>query len=270
MEGQSITYGEMYEKAKQIATGLIACGHKPGDRIGILGPNQHQWMIAMWAIAMSGMQMVTINPMFTAPELEYAINKVDITGLICPQEIGPLNYRATLNNMIPDLEKSEAGNLNFSNVPTLKSITMFNLQEEVKGVFDFDSLFNAGGSKELEVLNSVKIDPMSPVNVQFTSGTTGQPKAAALTHHAILNNARGIAHMGNSWSEKTNTTYLTHTDSIWCNNLPLYHVFSFTAGAILATITKGLSFSNHMKIFKNYFHSNEYFPGTRVQCYGRS
>ena len=109
----------MHEKAKQIATGLIACGHKPGDRIGILGPNQHQWFIAMWAIAMSGMQMVTINPMFTAPELEYAINKVDIVGLICPQEIGPLDYRATLNNMIPDLEKSEAGNLNFSNVPTL-------------------------------------------------------------------------------------------------------------------------------------------------------
>ena len=239
MEGQSITYGEMYEKAKQIATGLIAAGHKPGDRIGILGPNQHQWMIAMWAIAMSGMQMVTINPMFTAPELEYAINKVDITGLICPQEIGPLDYRATLNNMIPDLEKSEAGNLNFSNVPTLKSVTMFNLQEEVKGVFDFNSLFNAGGSKDLEILNSVKIDPKSPINVQFTSGTTGQPKAAALTHYAILNNARGIAHMGNSWSEKTGTPLLTHTDSIWCNNLPLYHVFSFTAGAVLATISKG-------------------------------
>ena len=78
MEGVSYTYAEMVEKATQIATGLLAAGFKQGDRIGILGPNQSQWSIAMWAVAMAGMQLVTINPMYTAPELEYAINKVDI------------------------------------------------------------------------------------------------------------------------------------------------------------------------------------------------
>ena len=78
MEGVSYTYAEMVEKATQIAMGLLAAGFKQGDRIGILGPNQSQWSIAMWAVAIGGMQLVTINPMYTAPELEYAINKVDI------------------------------------------------------------------------------------------------------------------------------------------------------------------------------------------------
>merc|ERR1711990_937683 len=94
MEGVEFTYGEMLEKAEKLATGLISIGHKQGDRIGIWGPNQSQWLISCWAVAMAGMQLVTINPMYTAKELEYAINKVDITALICPQEIGPLNYRA--------------------------------------------------------------------------------------------------------------------------------------------------------------------------------
>ena len=93
MEGVSFTYAEMVEKATQVASGLIASGFKPGDRIGIIGPNQSQWAVAMWAVALSGMQLVTINPMYTAPELEYAINKVDIKCLISPQSIGPLDYR---------------------------------------------------------------------------------------------------------------------------------------------------------------------------------
>ena len=66
MEGVEFTYGEMLEKAEKLATGLISLGHKQGDRIGIWGPNQSQWLISCWAVAMAGMQLVTINPMYTA------------------------------------------------------------------------------------------------------------------------------------------------------------------------------------------------------------
>ena len=84
---------------------------------------------------------------------------MDITALICPQEIGPLNYRATISEMIPDLEKSnKAGNLNFSNVSTLRNIIYFNKQEHINGVFDFDDIFQAGTSKELDYLKQIKIE----------------------------------------------------------------------------------------------------------------
>ena len=159
MEGAEFTYGEMLEKAEKLATGLISLGHKQGDRIGIWGPNQSQWIISMWAVAMAGMQLVTINPMYTAKELEYAINKVDITALICPQEIGPLDYRNTISQMLPQLENSSApGSLNFENVSTLRNIIYFNKQEDINGVFDFDDVFQAGESEHLKILNQTKIE----------------------------------------------------------------------------------------------------------------
>ena len=136
---------------------------------------------------MGGMQLVTINPMYTAPELEYAINKVDIKeriytihfhsdiilktsfflnirsrskskALICPQSIGPLDYRATLNRMLPGLEENSQAELNYANVPTLKRLIMFNMEEEITNVTNFDTLFNAGGSAEKAILDQTIIE----------------------------------------------------------------------------------------------------------------
>ena len=104
MEGREISYSEMNTLAEKLACGLLAAGHRPGDRIGIWGPNQSPWMITKWASYKAGLQLVTLNPMYTARELEYAINKVGISGIICPKEIGPIDYHKQISIMSPLLE----------------------------------------------------------------------------------------------------------------------------------------------------------------------
>ena len=111
MEGRQITYEEMNSAAEKVAAGLLAVGIAPGSRVAILGPNQANWVITKWAVAKAGMHLVTLNPLYTPSELEYAINKVDVTALICPKEIGPLDYHATIQQMVPDLTKGTRGNV---------------------------------------------------------------------------------------------------------------------------------------------------------------
>ena len=110
MEGRQITYQEMNEAAEKIAAGLLAAGIKPGERVAVWGPNQANWIITKWAVSKAGMHLVTLNPLYTAKELEYSVNKVDIAAIVCPKEIGPLDYHATITEMIPDLAKATRGN----------------------------------------------------------------------------------------------------------------------------------------------------------------
>jgi len=237
MEGRQITYQEMNEAAEKIAAGLIAIGIAPGSRVAILGPNQANWVITKWAVAKAGMHLVTLNPLYTASELEYAINKVDIAALICPKEIGPLDYHGTIQQLAPDLTKGTRGALNFSNVPTLKSVIYYSMDddESIDGVFNFEDLYNAGGSTQLETLKNVKIDPKAPCNIQFTSGTTGKPKAAALSHFNLVNNAFSIRENGD-YNLNPGEIFMGES-SVLCNVLPLYHVFGFTGGNLLSTLT---------------------------------
>ena len=158
MEGREITYGEMNELAENLACGLLAAGHKPGDRIGVWGPNQSPWVITKWACYKAGFQLVTLNPMYTARELEYACNKVNITGILCPKEIGPLDYHAKIEEMCPFLQMSTRGALNFSNVPSLKSVTYYNTEETFGGVYNFDDLLKGGGSTERKTLMGIKVE----------------------------------------------------------------------------------------------------------------
>merc|ERR1711935_753284 len=131
MEGREITYGEMNELAEQLASGL-------------LGPNQSPWVITKWACYKAGFQLVTLNPMYTARELEYACNKVNIAAIVCPKEIGPLDYHAKIEEMCPMLQTQTRGALNFENVPSLRSVTYYNSDEVFGGVYNFDELMNAG------------------------------------------------------------------------------------------------------------------------------
>ena len=128
--------------------------------MAVWGPNQADWLVTKWAVAKAGMHLVTLNPLYTAPELEYAIQKVDITAIICPKEIGPLDYHATIKQMIPGLENATKGDLNFANVPTLKSIVYYSMEEDenIGGVFNFQGLYNAAGSSQYNMLKDIKIE----------------------------------------------------------------------------------------------------------------
>ena len=111
MEGVELTYEQMNAEAEKIAAGLLTTGIKPGQRVAIWGPNQSKWCISKWAVAKAGMHLVTLNPLYTAQELEYAINKVDIAAIICPKEIAHLDYHDTIQKMIPGLTTSTRGKL---------------------------------------------------------------------------------------------------------------------------------------------------------------
>jgi len=117
MHQKSFTYGETNAEATKIAAGLLAHGLKQGDRVAILGPNQPEWHVTKWACAKAGLPLVSINPLYTATELEYALNKVNVTCLICPRQIGPLNYHATISKMIPNLDQLDRHNLTLQHIP---------------------------------------------------------------------------------------------------------------------------------------------------------
>jgi len=243
MEGREITYGEMNELAEQLASGLLAAGHKPGDRIGVWGPNQSPWVITKWACYKAGFQLVTLNPMYTARELEYACNKVNIAAIVCPKEIGPLDYHAKIEEMCPMLQTQTRGALNFENVPSLRSVTYYNSDEVFGGVYNFDELMNAGGSNELNIIKGLKVDPQLPANIQFTSGTTGAPKAAALSHYNMINNALAVQQATteaflNDPTQDHSLPLPLDDNTKWCCLVPLYHVFGFVGVSVISALAK--------------------------------
>ena len=170
---------------------------------------------------------VSLNPLYTVPELEYAMNKVGAKALVCPKELGPLNYHAALTSLIPDLDKQDKFNLKSSAMPNLKTIVYYTCYEEVGGVIRWDELEEMGSDKNVTELRSIKVDPHSNSNIQFTSGTTGRPKAAGLSHYGLVNNAISVETNANKYADLT-----VPGESKILNMLPLYHVFSYLGGSM--------------------------------------
>jgi len=221
------TFQETHEIAEKFAAGLLAAGLKPGDKVAVWGPNQPEWYIMKWATAKVGMPLVSLNPLYTVPELEYAMNKVGAKALVCPKELGPLNYNAALTSLIPDLDKQDKFNLKSSAMPELKTIVYYTCYEEVGGVIRWDELEEMGSDKNLTEVRSIKVDPHSNSNIQFTSGTTGRPKAAGLSHYGLVNNAISVETNANKYADLT-----VPGESKILNMLPLYHVFSYLGGSM--------------------------------------
>merc|ERR1712227_73070 len=222
----------MNVEAKKFAAGLFAMGIRPGDRVAVWGPNQPEWLIMKWACAKAGVAMVNINPLYTARELEYALEKVDAKMLVCPKEIGPLDYDTTIRQMIPDLENRNSMNLKLPKLPLLEKIVYYSNSDNISGTILWSDLEKAGQSSDFREVDESKVDVNSTANIQFTSGTTGMPKAAALSHYSLTNNARVIDILCNSKVQNFDET------SVLLNILPLYHVFSFVAGSLIGSLSR--------------------------------
>ena len=176
MHKKAFSFGEMHLEAGKIAAGLVNFGLSPGDRVAVWGPNQPEWLVMKWACARAGFEMVNINPLYTSRELEYALEKVDAKMLVCPKTIGPLNYHAKVQEMIPNLAEQDRFGLNVPSVPTLKKVVYYSCPEAEAGTFQWSELEQAGSDKDLTTVNEIVVDPHSIANIQFTSGTTGMPK----------------------------------------------------------------------------------------------
>jgi fatty-acyl-CoA synthase len=219
-QGINWTWRELGERVDRFAAGLVALGLKPGERVGIWSPNNAEWIVTQYATAKAGLILVNINPAYRLSELEYALNKVGCRALVTATRFKTSDYIGMVNTLAPELARARPGHLDAATLPALRVVIQ--IGKSALGTIPFDSVYAAGGGV---LPDALQFD--DPINIQFTSGTTGLPKGATLTHHNILNNGFFIAQ----------TMRYTERDKV-CIPVPMYHCFGMVIGS-LACLTSG-------------------------------
>ena len=222
------TYSELAERVNKLAKAFISAGFQKGDRIGIWSPNNVQWLIIQYATAKAGLILVTINPAYRSHELAYVLRQSGCKGLILQNNLRSSNYEQMLCELCPELPNVSTGKLvsiEYEHLTTIISTT----ESSVSGIYnwaDFNDLSNDSSDQDLDArLNSQDMD--DPINIQYTSGTTGFPKGATLSHHNILNNGYFVAE----------TMNFDESDRLVVP-VPLYHCFGMVM-ANLGCLTHG-------------------------------
>ncbi|XP_042909821.2 medium-chain acyl-CoA ligase ACSF2, mitochondrial-like [Parasteatoda tepidariorum] len=221
-QGISRTYLKARNEAEKLASGLIACGLRKGDRLGIYSPNCIEWPIAQYAAAKAGLIAVAINYACQPSELEYCLKKTNCKAVVSYDKLKHQNYYDVFKAIIPNLENSDPMNLQSEKLPNLKSIIM--LSDDTKeGIIRYKDVMNMGNKESDTILEEVKkhlkFDDL--LNIQYTSGTTGAPKAAGLSHHNIVTGAV---------SSLQAMEYSAEEHSIGCCQVPLFHLFGVMFG----------------------------------------
>ena len=227
-QGISWNFAELLERSDAFAAGLLALGLNPGDRIGIWAPNCVEWTLTQFAAARAGLILVTINPAYRLSEVEYTINKVGLSALVAASSFKTSDYPAMIEELAPEVAASTPGALRAARLPTLRSLILIGEQAR-PGWLRFEDAAGLATDTDRERLAAIgpMLDPNDAINIQFTSGTTGLPKGATLSHRNILNNGYFVGR----------TQGLTEGDRI-CIPVPLYHCFGMVMGN-LASITHG-------------------------------
>src|SRR3984957_3661446 len=222
------TFAEFDREVERVARGMLACGLEPGERIGIWAPNCAEWILTMFGAARAGLIFVNLNPAYRGTELEFALRVVGCRALVFAPRFKSSDYAAMLLSLIPELPDAAPGRLSCAAFPELRLLVQLGA-ERVRGTLSFDDLLASGHDLDRTVLTSIeeRLDADQVFNVQFTSGTTGTPKGATLTHFNIVNNGFFVGE----------GMRLTANDSI-CIPVPLYHCFGMVLG-VLAAMTHG-------------------------------
>ncbi len=199
------TYSEFYQETTKVARALLAVGVKKGDRVGIWSPNRYEWVVLQYATARIGLILVNINPAYRTSELAFVINQAGISYMVSALQFKSSNYKAMIEKV-----KDEC--------PTLKA-TYFLDQ-------DWDDLMEKASEVSEDDMESVEhtVQFDEPINIQYTSGTTGFPKGVTLSHHNILNNGYFIGIR----------LHYTHNDRV-CIPVPFYHCFGMVIGNLCCT-----------------------------------
>ncbi|MCC2959691.1 AMP-binding protein [Massilia sp. IC2-278] len=222
------TYREFNERVTRLAAGLLALGLEPGDRVGIWSQNCAEWVLVQFATARAGLIMVNINPAYRRSELEYVLGKVQCSALILSPVFKTSDYIGMVQDVVPEVRDAAPSQLRSEKLPQLRHVIRLG-SERTPGMLSFGDLMVEPSADQLAQLASLgaALQFDDPVNIQFTSGTTGSPKGATLTHHNILNNGFFIGE----------AMKLTHIDRL-CIPVPLYHCFGMVLGN-LACVTHG-------------------------------
>ncbi|KVL41250.1 AMP-binding protein [Burkholderia sp. MSMB1835] len=223
------TWREFANEVDVLAAGLAALGIVKGDCVGIWSPNRSEWLLTQFATARIGAVLVNINPAYRLSELEYALNKVGCKAVISAERFKTSAYVEMLQTIAPELATATPGDLHAARVPSLRTIVSMG-EVAPAGMFRFADVMARGRQAvDPALLDAIgaTLAAHDPINIQFTSGTTGSPKGATLTHRNVVNNARSIA-MAMRFTEQ---------DSL-CIPVPLYHCFGMVL-AVLACVSKG-------------------------------
>ena len=209
------TYRELDEAADRLAAGLLHLGLGPGDRVGIWAPNRYEWIVTQFASAKAGLILVTINPAYRTSELEYALNKVGCKALVLAPSFKTSDYAAMLDQIR-------------SKVPQLRAAILTDDAPRA-GFLRYADVASSGTAEDLARVRELRtqLQPEDAINIQFTSGTTGLPKGATLSHHNIVNNGYFVARRMS----------FTENDRL-CIPVPLYHCFGMVMG-VLGCATHG-------------------------------
>ena len=204
-QGYRATYTQLVEQCEEIGRGLMARGVQKGDRVGVWSPNRYEWVLVQYATAAIGAILVNINPAYRTSELQYALNQSGISFLVLAAGFRTADYRA----MLAEVKGS---------CPSLKEALVLE--------HGWDALKRDAARTSAEELRSreATLQFDDPINIQYTSGTTGFPKGATLSHHNILNNGFFIGE----------TLRYTEHDRV-CIPVPFYHCFGMVLGNLACT-----------------------------------
>jgi fatty-acyl-CoA synthase len=209
-----------------MAAGLLALGLRKGNRVGIWAPNRHEWLVTQFATARIGLILVNINPAYRKSELEYALRKVGCRALVMSRRFKTGDYLSMISDLMPELNmRGEKGHVYSVRLPDLKHVILLDDGPAPPRCLNYRDLLSLAGPAQTGRLDALTaaLDPDDAINIQFTSGTTGSPKGATLSHFNIVNNARYTAL----------TMNLSERDRL-CIPVPLYHCFGMVLGVLCA------------------------------------
>jgi fatty-acyl-CoA synthase len=227
-QGVRWSYAEFGAAVDAFAAGLLGLGLEAGDRVGIWAPNNIEWLITQFATAKAGLILVNINPAYRKGELAYTLNKVACKALVLADRFKSSDYLGMLHSLAPEIADGEPGALQLKELPDLRSLVVIG-DTAPDGMLRFDDIAAMAPEDASEQLarRAAAAQPDDPINIQFTSGTTGLPKGATLTHFNVLNNGYFVGQ----------TMHFTEQDCL-CIPVPLYHCFGMVL-SVLASVLHG-------------------------------
>ena len=216
------TFEEFGRRVDRLAAGLLALGLEPGDRVGVWAPNCAEWTLAQFATARARLIQVNVNPAYRLAELEYTLKKVGVKALISAHSFKTSDYVGMVETLAPEVATSAPGRLEASRLPQLRIVAKIG-GERRAGWLEFSDIASDDLTKLRRVAASAEC--RQPINIQFTSGTTGLPKGATLSHRNILNNAYFV---GLSMGLKAGDRL--------CVPVPLYHCFGMVLSNLACVV----------------------------------